>query len=404
MGQTSSTNSRIKLENTSSATPSEFYLACRNGDVELARKLLAQLHTGDINRLEPNGSTVLHAASFYGHRAIVEMLLQHGAKPWLMNKYQMTPYEEAANEEIRLLFHRPLQTDISRFFDDDDVNANCLELISERSHEGSAEHASNNIPNGWVSGYKLINKYFRSKDIKLIVRAQIIKYYLARMERSDDSARQLQKLLKQSIPYNHRDYRKASYLFDEFCSRNNIEYLIRLYTLETDFYGALHSNVEIFTIEIYSQLQTLNQRFFQGQSYRGLSMANKDISEYEWAAKNPGTLIEIKTLTSTSVDPQIAYEFARNKKTNNSDRHRVICQFQFGQQCCTAVDLRRNDAKKLLCLSAYENESEVLVLPGTLFEVHDVRRDSETGRYTISLQNIHVPLRTILDALKYAEA
>jgi hypothetical protein len=60
--------------------------------------------------------------------------------------------------------------------------------------------------------------------------------------------------------------------------------------------------------------------------------------------------------------------------------------------------------KKLLCLSAYENESEVLVLPGTLFEVRDVRQATGTGQYTIVLRNVHVPFSFILEAFKEAEA
>ncbi|CAF4867498.1 unnamed protein product, partial [Rotaria magnacalcarata] len=81
-----------------------------------------------------------------------------------------------------------------------------------------------------------------------------------------------------------------------------------------NFYGALRSNVEVFAVEMYSKLQTFKDRFFKGQSYRGLTMATKDIDEYKWAIDNPGTLIEIKTLTSTSVDPKKAYHFARSKK------------------------------------------------------------------------------------------
>ncbi|CAF2838300.1 unnamed protein product [Rotaria sp. Silwood2] len=162
----------------------------------------------------------------------------------------------------------------------------------------------------------------------------------------------------------------------------------------------LHSNVEIFAVEIYSQLETLKDRFFQVQSYRSLSMTNKNIDEYKWALHNRGTLIEIKTLSSTSVNPKVAYKFASGQKTNNTYRHRVICEFHFDHRCSTAIDLRRNPDKYLLCLSAYENEAKILVLPGTLFEVRDVHQAKDTGRYTIILQNIHVPLNIIMEAFK----
>ncbi|CAM4823803.1 unnamed protein product [Rotaria magnacalcarata] len=376
MGQTQAqtTNDFSVSTGVSSNESSELYLACRNGDIKKVAQLLTRLNTANINRLEPTGSTSLHAASFFGHKTIVQILLQNGAQSWTVNKYKMTPYEEAANDEIRSLFHRPLETDSNRFVDDD-TNNDCLELISEKKIE---ENTNVNIPNGWIEGYKNIGKDFESKGIKFIVRAQITKYYLTSLQRSDDCARELRRILKLSVPSNHPDYKTACRLFDEYCSRNQIEHLIRLYTLETEFYYALHSNVEIFTVEIYSQLQNLKDRFFQGQTYRGLSMTTKDIDDYKW----------------------VAYEFARGKKTNNTNCHRVICEFHFDRSCSTAIDLRRHADKNLLCLSAYEDEAEVLVLPGTLFKVHDVSQEKDTGRYTIVLQNIHVPLNIILEAFK----
>jgi len=113
MGQTSSATDCITVEDDPSNAPSDLYQACRNGDVEAVKQMLTELNTADINRVEPNGSTSLHAASFYGHKTIIQMLLQHGAKSWMLNKYKMTSYEEAANDEIRSLFRRPLETDKS---------------------------------------------------------------------------------------------------------------------------------------------------------------------------------------------------------------------------------------------------------------------------------------------------
>ncbi|CAF3097524.1 unnamed protein product [Rotaria socialis] len=353
MGQTPSTTNLVKNAGPPASKPSELYLACRNGGVGKVQQLVAQLKTADINRLEPNGSTSLHTASFYGHKSIVKMLLQNGANPWIRNKYEMTPYEEAANDEIRSLFFRPTGTDTNRFVDDGTDNI-CLEFMSEKK----IEQTINSVPN----------------DVKLIVRAQIFKYYLTSLQRSNDCARELQRILKDSVPSSDPNFEEARSLFDEYSSLDQIESLIRLYTLETKFYGALRSNVEVFAVEMYSKLQTFKDRSFKGQSYSGLTMATKDIDEYKWAIHNPGTLIEIKTLTSTSVDPKKAYHFARSNP------------------CSTAIDLRRDTNRNLPCWSAYEDEAEVLVLPGTLFEVCDVQREADTDRYTIILRNIHVPL------------
>ncbi|CAF3966783.1 unnamed protein product [Rotaria sp. Silwood1] len=55
---------------------SKFYWACRNGDIETVRQILSQSDYNEINRLEPNGSTALHAAVYYGRTEVVRILLR----------------------------------------------------------------------------------------------------------------------------------------------------------------------------------------------------------------------------------------------------------------------------------------------------------------------------------------
>ncbi|CAF1423666.1 unnamed protein product [Rotaria sordida] len=78
------------------------------------------------NRLGLNGSTSLHAASFYDHKTIVQILLVNGAKPSIINRYKMTSYKK---QQIHSLFHCPLNTNINHFADDD--NNNCC-LINKK--------------------------------------------------------------------------------------------------------------------------------------------------------------------------------------------------------------------------------------------------------------------------------
>ncbi|CAF4631515.1 unnamed protein product, partial [Rotaria sp. Silwood2] len=154
MGQTPSTTDITTTTDAPSSVSSEFYLACRNGEAKKVKRMLPQMNTADINSRTPNGSTSLHDASFYGHKTIVKMLLANGAQPWIINKYKNMPYEEATNDEIRSLFLRPLERNNNRFFYDDPVSM-CLELISEKKIE---ENATNNVPNGWINGYKNIGR------------------------------------------------------------------------------------------------------------------------------------------------------------------------------------------------------------------------------------------------------
>jgi hypothetical protein len=90
----------------SSLELSEFYLACRNNDMEKVGTRLPTMSLADINRIEPNGSTALHAATYDGHKEIVKMLLERGASRSIQNKFCCVPYDEASTPEIKELFKR----------------------------------------------------------------------------------------------------------------------------------------------------------------------------------------------------------------------------------------------------------------------------------------------------------
>ncbi len=72
-----------------------------------------------------------------------------------------------------------------------------------------------------------------------------------------------------------------------------------------------------------------------------------------------------------------------------SGLHSVLFIYKFPERCPTAIDLSRIN-EKLPCISEYEDEQEVLILPYTLFEVVDVSEQTETQPFTIHLQNVHV--------------
>lgn len=106
-----------------SAEISEFYLACRNGDVNFVKDYLMKLspEKHNPNEIEPTvKSTPLHAASYYGHKEIIQLLIEYGCDRSQTNAHGLTAYEEAANEEIRQLFKRPSDdgSTINRFHDE----------------------------------------------------------------------------------------------------------------------------------------------------------------------------------------------------------------------------------------------------------------------------------------------
>ncbi|CAF1335083.1 unnamed protein product [Didymodactylos carnosus] len=77
------------------------------GDINKVKQHLKSMTLDDINRLESNGSTALHAACYYGHYNIVQLLLDYGASRTITNKHKCLPYEEAKINETKQLFVRP---------------------------------------------------------------------------------------------------------------------------------------------------------------------------------------------------------------------------------------------------------------------------------------------------------
>ena len=82
----------------------EFYLAARNGDVELVRY---HVQIGvDVNYAHPEfQSTALVAAILAGKREVAQYLLDNGAEPDLMSDMDgETPREAAARVGMGLVF------------------------------------------------------------------------------------------------------------------------------------------------------------------------------------------------------------------------------------------------------------------------------------------------------------
>jgi hypothetical protein len=116
-----------------SSQVSEFYLACRNGDVKFVTNYLLNLSSTkwNPNDFEPIvKSTPLHAAAFYGHKEIVQLLLEYGCDRSQTNNYGLTAYEEAANDEIRQLFKRPTGGSTRHRFQDEPFDR-CFDFLKK---------------------------------------------------------------------------------------------------------------------------------------------------------------------------------------------------------------------------------------------------------------------------------
>ena len=82
------------------------YLTARSGFYDTTEALLK---IGvPVNERQVDGSTPLHAASFYGQRLVVELLLRYGADASITNKWGNTPADEAYSTELKqvILSHK----------------------------------------------------------------------------------------------------------------------------------------------------------------------------------------------------------------------------------------------------------------------------------------------------------
>ena len=77
------------------------YIAARGGFYDTCRYIISL--GANVNHRQSRGSTALHAASYFGHKLVVGLLLQSGADTSIVNDVGNTAADESANEEIRQL-------------------------------------------------------------------------------------------------------------------------------------------------------------------------------------------------------------------------------------------------------------------------------------------------------------
>ncbi|CAF2992352.1 unnamed protein product [Rotaria sp. Silwood2] len=422
---------RRKIGHSQEGIAGEFYWACRNGDIELVKAMLPYIPYDQLNQLEPNGSTPLHAASFFCHADVVRLLLHdYGVQRYYVNRHGLTAYEEAQTEEIKQLFRRPS----NRFFDAEETIEDTFDILSVKSNEigndnsdsaseDDNEENTNETPSAWIEGYRTKEeikqeKYYYCKGKALIqskigrfimrngpkfcshcrknkeVMGEFISYFNDRVFRVN----KLQAIIDEHVTPEHPEYNKCKQLLSDYLEQEGVDSLLKLYTLETEFYKKIKKSCQAITWSLYIILPDLKERYYQGLSYRGLQMTEKDLQEYRWALKNPDSLIKTKTLSSTSIEREKAEKFACT-----SDPHQlsVLMIFNFPQVSDMAINLGPIKEKQLPAVSEYEDEKEVLVLPQTFFHVRNIEFDTEKCQYAIYLQNIVLNKSSLIRALKF---
>ncbi|CAF2646513.1 unnamed protein product [Rotaria sp. Silwood2] len=342
------TNSQIEVTVTPSNNCSDFYLACRNNKIEEVKNSLEKIERQQIDRVEPNGSTTLHAASYHGHAEIVELLLEAGADRTIRNKYDNLPFDEAKNDEIKNLFFRiptssRLVSDTGatewQLIDDDDI----LEKAVEERQIIKSLYDSISI----ATMFERIEKNYIGKSLAHFDRIEHIKRFFRRAIEEKDPV-----------------------------------WIIKAYTAETDFYKVFNKEMaggankyqheRRYIIALLSHHPKLDEFSYIGMSYRVMQMSDDDLRKYQ-----DGCSLMTKSLLSSSIEEKLAalflyrQELAR-KESGETDRLKSDgTKIKLWVMCTYEIKHRRT-ALYIENSSQYVMESEILIMPYTVFKVKKI--------------------------------
>ena len=396
------------------------YEACRDGDVDRVRKLLPKYSHIDLSEPDPrhDGNTCLHIATAQGHDNIVTILLDHGCyRSAQLNDQCQSAYDIAAatKESTRALFLRHAEGDpstksASRFYDQDAME--CFDIVQVEEDREEETPANVDAKKSCVQTYRSEEEKKHainySSSSKAMCQSRLARFFVNSFHSDepleDDTINtRLNYLLKQMGRRPSSDYIKAEGLLHQYeTSSRSIEQLLHLYTLETEFYRLLRTDCLPLALPLFIHLPELKERYFRGRTYRGMKMTHDQLLIYEKASETPGTLLQTRSFSSTSIDRLVAEEFACAKESKADRNLSVLFTFEFPARCDQAINLSRISIEKP-SLSEYQDEQEVLILPWTLFEVTEVCKTvDEHHLYTVHLKNVNVPKKSLLSTFKWS--
>ena len=341
-------------ESSQSSTTSDFYNACRNGWIDVVREELPKIDVKDLDRVQANGSTALHAASYYGHTEIVKLLLEKGASRSIMNIHKNSPYDEASKDEIKQLFIRPS----NRFSNNETGHVDWMECDAA-AEELARDYRFRHTGFGWTP--KNIER--RLNHI--------------RDEMSNTEQERIRIFLDQA--------------------KNDPKCLLKAYTVESDFYRSLNKDLATkhfdqgtnfgltYFIDFFYNHPAFASLSYTGKVHRGVTMTRDDLETYSVGGK-----IMNKAFMSTTTVRIVAEEFARKEASN-----RVT---QLGDHVklsalCTFEIVNHRTGLNVESISEYQHEKEILVGPYTAFTIMAVRRIAP-NYVEIDLQECEAPNET----------
>ncbi|CAF4378985.1 unnamed protein product [Rotaria sp. Silwood2] len=320
----------------SSTTISDFYYLCRNGLIDKVREQLLNMTLEEIDQIEGNGSTALHAACYYGHTEIVKLLLDKGASRSIKNIHKCLPCDEAQKDEIKRLFIRQSGT---RFSNDGSAYIDWMKCDTEAESLAS-DYRFRHIGFGWNN---------KNIDYRL-------KYIKDEMSHTEND--RIKTFINQAQQ-------------DPHC-------LLKAYTVESDFYIKLNNDLATrrfdqgtnFGITYFIDFFYNNPAFaslsFKGKVYRGTCMTHDDFKQFSVGGK-----VMNKVFMSTTKDRKMGEQLATKHLTYREKQHGENVKLS---ALCTYEIINDRTGLDIEGISEYKNEKEVLIGTLTTFKITTIRQ------------------------------
>ncbi|CAF1501146.1 unnamed protein product [Adineta steineri] len=317
----------------------DLFDAVKRNSFSEVKEYLSQITLAHINKIQTNGTTILHAAVVSDNKDIVRLILNKGASRSIRDSIdKKTPNEAVRSEAVKRLFKRPnlchrFLTDLS--YQLCEWSTNLLSFVNQPLVSSTYDEILITIRNVCLSSHEL------SSNDKMMINW----------------------FLDQAII-------DPVYILRVFTSVTNFSIIVNQYIFEngyqtTDLQNASSSLSKCSWLEPFTYL---------GETYRGILLSKGDVTKY-----SVGSKVKITAFLSTTTDWSLAELAALDGQGDywrrTSDFHisyfAGICIYRIKHHC-TAYTVQD--------ISEVPDEQEVIIFPCSVFRVKVVRQYDEAAQ------------------------
>ena len=368
--------------------PSDFYCACKDGDIDYIKEHLPQMSIEDMDKLEANGDTALHVATRNDHKEIVQLLINTECSKTTLNCFGKMPYEESKSPQMKNIYERP---DSGHFYDD---NPRTSFHIFQHTNDNSNKNVNvQELKYDWIRTFKdydELDEYSLNRQTVAMwfkffrwVLHTYVRLSKKRLDFSEnvydlESDRDINDFLRGAIQDDiARKQIKEALIVAE--RKKDIVPLITLCTAKKfgdgkkPFYKILNEQLALASdndsstahfcdrliYELYMKSDQLEERAYIGLTFYGVFMKDSDVKIYEELTISGDVVAVTKTFISTTEKRDVVMDCAKQCCKSKQDKP-VIFVFIISNRCNGIFSVK--DASK------FPQEDEVLIIPGNIFK------------------------------------